>query len=146
MLKNEYICIVDQYLDHELIILLREVVNLENNGRYWLYHPYFICRFLDFQEASESRRDSTFGSKKLKRRIVIALSKKYEIEMYNKYWDNHRGGHYESGKNKCARTNPYIEFTKIKSEGSYYQFKILIRAEDHKRRCWVAGGKVNITL
>ncbi len=80
--------------------------------------------------------------------IFKAIHQKYEVEMFNRYWQEHYVQHYESGRNKCARNPPYIEFKIIRSDEKtgYVQLHILIRAQEYKRSCWTPGGKINVNI
>ena len=87
--------------------------------------------------------------------IMKKLGEKYPPSVFNEKWSKHRDGHYESGKSKCARSKPYLEFEIIKVEGKYeddtlaaiyIQVKGLVICFEPKRSCWAGMGKFNILL
>lgn len=82
--------------------------------------------------------------------IMESIGKKYPADVFEKYWNNHRASHYESGRSKCARSRTYINFYVINvkdvPEGKYIQVFGEIENFEPKRHCYLNIGKYNIVI
>ena len=117
-----------------------EELKSEAHGHYWIHHPWYGY----FTELPEEL-------KKHRKRIAKMISLKYEQAMYEKHWWNHHSQHNESGRNKCAREQPFIEFKYLERKTNpggklWLKFHVCIRADEYKRSCWTSGGNINVVI
>ena len=112
----------------------------EAHGYYWIHYPWYGY-FTNLPKELN----------RYEKNIAKAISLKYEREMYEKYWWDHHSNHNESGKNKCARTQPFIEFKYLERKTNpgrklWMKFHVCIWAEEDKRSCWTGGGNINVII
>ena len=83
-------------------------------------------------------------------KILRMVGKKYPASVFDKYWNEHRNSHYESGRNKCGAgaTERWIKFEIMDVSGNSIKLLGMIYNFPGRRgqMCYVPIKKYTITF